>query len=1101
MSRFTKRVRPSARRAPRRSPAAAILGLACTLALSPSGALGHHTPGHDQNPSPPAPLGTVDVVSFEAGSLIIPMDGCYQRPGFMNTTEVTNIIGEDPGDAECNANNDRDDGIIPAYSLIYRLVLDGIPVHWSIRDGKGSFHDVDFAITRAGGGPVVRIDRNGSTTKTYTSLTEIKYRGAPFIIDSDDAANALTLMQSYNQSAFGTDYDEVDIHRAEIDFDAPVFTRIEQLPKLAVIDVTHGPTDLRGTEFDKLQGSIEEALMDDLEGPFFEYVTIPQVNSNYLIDNDFTLVWVPPFDLQDGTTPTPAQQTFLDNLGAYVDAGGAILFQDGAVGALEGHGSFSGSYSEDLAPTAGYQSDGGITPNGVNGTWDNGNASENTVGQDYSDPASQFGGIVWTGIGGSKFNWRPRQDRAYRPGVRRMIYTDHATDNSQDNWDLATWRRKDNDPNKGIIYYLGGFHWRKVTASGFRVLMNTVLATAAELTPPPPATPPPTPGVARRISRSAPILVSEGGTDILYQGTLDVPSTIAPAPTYSGAADDSTFTFPDRTGNLRAFDITTPPPAGTSLDDLVPVLDAAASIPPVTTAGCGVNFSGSCRTVFTDTTGGTSPTRTFFNTTNVGAIGGLLGTFSTDESRTLISRVLAGVDDGAGGYTAALGAVDRSTPAIIGPSPFAGGERPTIAYFGALDGMLHAVCVNDIAPCPAPGVELWAFLPRTQLPLLKMNAQRIDGSPRVADINADFGLGRREFRTVLTFQTGSGDPTDPAAAPATIALDITDPANPLILWERTTPASPGAFELGIGLDIAMATVGATPLTFVQTANGGTGATGFVVEAIETATGATSWTFTQAYPAPRTPGNPPVPATAIPAGVALVSTTAAPEPDLVLVPSLYGELWVLNAADGTNPFINQPIYRSLVDFRPVGSAPAVYRDVGTQALHAAIATGGYADPVSTTWAPSDVQQTAVSIPLNIAVASAPLTEDNVGDQGGFVFFFPAGERAFASPVIVGNELVVVTDTEDANFLDAYGAVNSGRLRRLSLSSGSQVGTTAETASGAGGIDASVDANGNLSIVAGGGATGGAQVDAADFDETGSALVDAVRGVQRLIWLEL
>ena len=96
---------------------------------------------------------------------------------------------------------------------------------------------------------------------------------------------------------------------------------------------------------------------------------------------------------------------------------------------------------------------------------------------------------------------------------------------------------------------------------------------------------------------------------------------------------------------------------------------------------------------------------------------------------------------------APLGGVDRSTVAVIEASQVAASSstRPQIVYFGATDGMLHAVCATPggTTPsgtnlCPAAGTELWAFLPRVQLPLVGTLDTRIDGSPRVVDAFGDF---------------------------------------------------------------------------------------------------------------------------------------------------------------------------------------------------------------------------------------------------------------------------------------------------------------------------------------------------------------------------
>ena len=132
------------------------------------------------------------------------------------------------------------------------------------------------------------------------------------------------------------------------------------------------------------------------------------------------------------------------------------------------------------------------------------------------------------------------------------------------------------------------------------------------------------------------------------------------------------------------------------------------------------------------------------------------------DQATLIQRVLAGDDSAIVGISSpALGGVDRSTVAVIPSSTLVNGTRQTMAYFGATDGMLHAVCVSVGGNCDVIGRELWAYLPRTELGLVRYNKARIDGSPRVMDVFGDFtGTGAaKRWRTVLVFQTGTGDTT------------------------------------------------------------------------------------------------------------------------------------------------------------------------------------------------------------------------------------------------------------------------------------------------------------------------------------------------------
>src|SRR5262249_32343734 len=151
--------------------------------------------------------------------------------------------------------------------------------------------------------------------------------------------------------------------------------------------------------------------------------------------------------------------------------------------------------------------------------------------------------------------------------------------------------------------------------------------------------------------------------------------------------------------------------------------------------------------------------------------------------------------------------------------------------------MLHAVCASLNGGCTALGEELWAFVPRVNLPNLRLNTARIDGSPHAIDVVGDFstgtGLGTKAYHTVLVFQTGTGDATTGGATypttPAVYALDITDPFNPKVLFEYTTPAlTPAAshlYEIGVGVTIAAGTVSIAGnnhiVAYAETNNGGT----------------------------------------------------------------------------------------------------------------------------------------------------------------------------------------------------------------------------------------------------------------------------------------
>jgi hypothetical protein len=147
-----------------------------------------------------------------------------------------------------------------------------------------------------------------------------------------------------------------------------------------------------------------------------------------------------------------------------------------------------------------------------------------------------------------------------------------------------------------------------------------------------------------------------------------------------------------------------------------------------------------------------------------------------------------------------LGDINHSTPVVAGPPSedpdymgagydafkTANASREKVVYVGANDGMLH--CFNA-----ATGEELWGFIPYNLLRKLKnmygvdaVNKTRYfahdvycDGTPAVADV---FINGT--WKTVLITGQGPGlGSTLGGGYNYYWALDITDPSNPVPLWE------------------------------------------------------------------------------------------------------------------------------------------------------------------------------------------------------------------------------------------------------------------------------------------------------------------------------
>ena len=134
------------------------------------------------------------TASFESGSLIIPMDESHQ-----------------------------DDGVLEAYGLVYLLLLNDVEVHWVIASGK-SHGDDDVTAT------AYDIDQASSTA------TSIDYRGGPFVIDSDDAAEALVIIASWRGAHTTT------VHKATLSFSGEVDRVLRYAPSIAIF--SDGEEDL-----------------------------------------------------------------------------------------------------------------------------------------------------------------------------------------------------------------------------------------------------------------------------------------------------------------------------------------------------------------------------------------------------------------------------------------------------------------------------------------------------------------------------------------------------------------------------------------------------------------------------------------------------------------------------------------------------------------------------------------------------------------------------------------------------------------------------------------------------------------------------------------
>jgi type IV pilus assembly protein PilY1 len=230
-----------------------------------------------------------------------------------------------------------------------------------------------------------------------------------------------------------------------------------------------------------------------------------------------------------------------------------------------------------------------------------------------------------------------------------------------------------------------------------------------------------------------------------------------------------------------------------------------------------------------------------------GAGGARLGNSHDDRTDNIITWIRGTDVDGLRNRTLynvtwPLGDIIHSTPMTIGKPEerfdiiyqdptyrefyLARKNRETMVYVGSNDGMLHAFTswryerpeidpsggtdkreMSTYVPVGTEemGTELWAYIPQAVLPHLKWTAHKgythtyyVDAKPRVFDARiGDSVIPAEQWRTLMVFGLNFGgkeiDVTDDFGSgvvtrtfkPTYVCLDITEPRNPILLWERS----------------------------------------------------------------------------------------------------------------------------------------------------------------------------------------------------------------------------------------------------------------------------------------------------------------------------
>lgn len=824
------------------------------------------------------------------------------------------------------------------------------------------------------------------------------------------------------------------------------------------------------------------------EGQIFDLFDFQDLIDGKLVSPTYKMLWAPHWETR--STPLGGEITGIANVASFLDGQVGMMGECASIQSLEGATGINGQVAVNggqLQTCAGsgttcsgpfnnlaFSKNAGTTNTYLRNCSDMGLTGVNCTYFSYpGDGFSQTGDYMWRGDGGRVADFKPRTGSIYRSSVTPLVSAVRSASFSRADLDTPATARgmiagdfvtrsyKDDDTSKSSVLYLGG-HDNTVSVAGTKVVLQTLLQLGNPVVDP----------TIVEVTRSSPIIATIGSTQSLVQGTFE---RVTPPPTTLTAnttAELTSFRFPDVKGHMRAIDLSIIGTTAVDFDTIPPasvVFDAATLIPTTasTYSGCGSSaFRGTCRTIFTHTASGANPTRLLFELTNETPIGNAIAagsSLATTDYPTLLQRIIAGIETApsSGVFVPKLGGVDRSTVAVVPLSLVAGSNtRPTMVYFGASDGMLHAVCgqVDNTRGCDTVGRELWAFVPRQQLPHLRENTAKVDGSPRVMDLFGDFyGSGVRSFRTILMFQTGNGDNNTVGAKPSVTALDITDVNDPQILWDFSGPASPTALEMGSGLIVNGGKVNTATtfksVAFVQTNNGGTGGAGNVVTAIDIEKGTELWKVGYAFANPPRGAGSPVPATGLPGGAVGLDKQQNGSLSEVVMGTLYGDIWQLDAATGANRHGANPLFRYGSNLHPFGTPPTLYSSGGQ--FFALMVPGAYADPSALAlW--TTPAQTAVAVSLSYPTGGASLTEASGTPYVPWTFALNNGDKSFSQAVVIGGEVFITADSEDVNSL-TYGttAGDTGTVYKVSLSN-SASSTTYVVAGGAGSIAATTSA---------------------------------------------
>ena len=252
-----------------------------------------------------------------------------------------------------------------------------------------------------------------------------------------------------------------------------------------------------------------------------------------------------------------------------------------------------------------------------------------------------------------------------------------------------------------------------------------------------------------------------------------------------------------------------------------------------------------------------------------------------------------------------LGNFRSSSPLVVGASKLSPvtAMRDRVLYVGADDGLLHAFFVSGIneesgqylVDDPDGGVELWGFLPGSFLPYLQEQPMldaaeelivSLDGSPQVREVFID--LDRDGMRSWHTLLAASGTVLGRRRS-CLFVLDVTDPYQPKLLWEKLLPGDGTGRTRGVRLGACKASP--TGCLYLSADSADPEENGLHVLALALDSGQLLWQFNAPYDQPGSLAG------ATPAVPVLANLVGGKDDEVVVLGDMRGRLWVIEAASG------------------------------------------------------------------------------------------------------------------------------------------------------------------------------------------------------------